>query len=74
MIISNFVNEVGNKIKIKIKKYNGNGVNHKTKESVKFKGVSVSIIGPTSEMENMITLDEAKKLYECLGEYLKSIE
>ena len=29
------------------------------------------MIGPTSEMTNEITLEEAIQLHKCLGEYLK---
>ena len=31
-----FINEVGNKIQVKIKDYNGVGENSKTKENIKF--------------------------------------
>jgi hypothetical protein len=48
MIISNFINEIGNKIKIKIKNKKDTGINHKTKEKFNFTGVSITIQGPTS--------------------------
>lgn len=34
MIQSNFINEIGNKIKIKIKNKKDSGVNYKTKEKI----------------------------------------
>ena len=36
MIISNFVNEIGNKIKIKIQRNTDTATNYKTKEIIKF--------------------------------------
>ena len=76
MIISNFINEIGNKIKIKIqKKYTDYGINYKTKEKIKYNdGVKITMIGPTSEMANEITLEEAIQLHKCLGEYLKKLK
>ena len=73
MIISNFINEIENKIKIKIQKNTDFGVNYKTKEKIKFNGVKITMIGPTSEMTNEITLKEAIQLHKCLGEYLKNL-
>ena len=70
MVISNFINEIGNRIKIKIKKQKDIGTNSKTKEKIKFDGVNISIIGPTSMSENIITLEEAKQLYKCLHDFL----
>jgi hypothetical protein len=32
------------------------------------------MIGPTSEMGNEITLEEANQLHKCLGEYLKNLK
>lgn len=72
MIVSNFTNEIGNKIKIKIQKYNDYGINHKTKDKTKYTGIKITIIGPTSESTNEITLEEAKQLYKCLEEYLSN--
>ncbi len=76
MVVSNFVNEIGNKIKIKIQKKNKDfAINYKIKEKIKFDdGVKISIIGPTSEFGANITLVEAKQLYKCLGNYLKKNE
>jgi hypothetical protein len=70
MIISNFINEIGNKIKIKIKNQKDNGINYKTKEKIKFTGVSISIIGPSSISENIITYKEAEELYLNLKKFL----
>ena len=71
MIISNFRNEIGNKIKIKIQKNTDFGINYKTKEKIKFNdGVKITIIGPTSDTTNEITLEEAIQLHKCLSEYL----
>jgi len=73
MLISNFINEIGNKIIIKIQKNTNFVINYKTKEKIKFDGISIYIIGPTSESGNVITLEEAIKLHKCLGEYLKKL-
>jgi hypothetical protein len=70
MPTTNFINEIGNKIKIKIKKKKDTGINYKTKEKINFNGVSLSIIGPTSETENIITRIEAEKLYLALKKFL----
>jgi hypothetical protein len=74
MIISNFINEIGNTIKIKIQKNTDFGINYKTKEKIKFNGVKITMIGPTSEMGNEITLEETIQLHKCLGEYLKNLK
>jgi len=72
MIIRNFINEIKNNIKIKIQKKTAFGINYKTKEKIKFNGLKITMIGPTSEMTNEITLEEAIQLHKCLGEYLKN--
>jgi hypothetical protein len=75
MIISNFVNEIGNKIKIKIQRNTDFAINYKTKEKIKFNdGVKITMIGPTSELGAEITLEEAIQLHKCLGEYLKKMK
>ncbi len=75
MIISNFVNEIGNKIKIKIQRNTDSATNYKTKEKIKFNnGVKITIQGPTSISTNEITLEEAIQLNKCLEEYLKKIK
>jgi len=61
MIQSNFINEIRNKIKIKNKK--DSGVNYKTKEKIFFNEVSITITGPTSLTENVITYMEAEELF-----------
>lgn len=70
MITITFTNELGNKIKIKIKKQKDTGVNYKTQQKIKFDGISISIIGPASESENVITYKEAKELYSSLQKFL----
>jgi len=70
MIISNFINELGNKIKIKIKNQKDSGVSYNTKEKILFNGVNISIIGPTSLSENIITYIEAEELYFTLKKFL----
>lgn len=72
MIISNFINKINNKIKIKIQNYKGIGINNKNKTKHNFNGVKIIMIGPTSEMTNEITYKEAEELYKCLGKYLKN--
>jgi hypothetical protein len=69
MIITNFTNELGNKIKIKIKNKKDTGVNYKTHQKIKFDGVSISIIGPTSISDNIITYKEATELYLALQKF-----
>ena len=66
-----FINEIGNKIVVRIKKKNGRGTNHKTKETKKYQGVSIALIGPTSMSENEITNMEAVMIYKCLKQYLE---
>ena len=70
MIQSNFINEIGNKIKIKIKNKKDSGVNYKTKEKIFFDGVSITITGPTSLTENVITYMEAEELFFTLKKFL----
>ena len=74
MIITNFINELKNKIKIKIKNQKDSGVNYKTQQKINFDGISISIIGPTSVSDNVITLEEAIQLHKCLDEYLKKMK
>ena len=74
MIILNFINELNNKIKIKIKNQKDFGGNYKTQQKIKFDGISISIIGPTSVSDNVITLEEAIQLHKCLDEYLKKMK
>ena len=75
MIISNFINEIGNKIKIKIQRNTDFAINYKTKEKITFNdGVKITMIGPTSEMTSEITLEEAIQLHKCLGEYFKKLK
>jgi len=70
MIISNFHNEIGNKIKIKIKNEKGIGINYKTKDKINYTGVNISMQGPTSISENVITQKEAEELFICLKKFL----
>ena len=69
MIITTFTNELGNKIKIKIKNKKDTGVNYKTQQKIKFDSVSISISGPTSVSENVITYKEASELYLALQKF-----
>jgi hypothetical protein len=48
MIISNFINELGNPIKIKIKNKKDTSRNYKTNEKFTFTAISILIQGPTS--------------------------
>ena len=70
MIKSVFKNELDNKITIKIKNQRAKGTNFKTKEEFKFTGVSISIEGPESVSENIITNQEAEELYLVLNKFL----
>lgn len=71
MIEKNFTNELGNKIKIKIKNKKIIAVNYETKEEVCFNGVSITIRGPTSEGGWEITRKEAEEIYLSLKKFLK---
>ena len=70
MIKRVFKNELGNKIIIRIKNKKDTGTNFKTQEEFKFTGVSISIEGPTSISENVITKQEAEELYIALEKFL----
>jgi hypothetical protein len=70
MIISNFINENNNPIKIKIKNKKDTATNYKTKEKFTHTGVSILIQGPNSESENIVTKQEAEELYKCLKQFL----
>ena len=59
-----FVNELNNKITVKVKQ-------HRTDS--RYRGVTVMIVGPTSMSENLITLKEAKELHKTLGKYLRDL-
>jgi hypothetical protein len=71
VVVSNFVNEIDNRIRIRIKKHRGTGTNAKTGEVQRFDGVNFCIIGPSSTSENIVTLKEAEELYECLKRFLE---
>jgi len=71
MIEKNFINELGNKIKIKIKNKKIIAVNYETKEEVYFNGVSITIRSPTSEGDLEITRKEAEEIYLSLKKFLK---
>ena len=73
MKVNTFINEIGNTIKIKIKKQKDTGMNYKTKKVTSFQAVNISISGPTSESENIITYKEAYELYMSLGDFLGKI-
>ena len=70
MIKRVFKNELGNTITIRIKNKRDTGTNFKTKEEFKFTGVSISIEGPSSVSENVITNQEAEELYMALDKFL----
>jgi len=70
MIISNFINECNNPIKIKIKNKKNTATNYKTKEKFTYTGVSILMQGPNSESENIVTKQEAEELYKCLKQFL----
>jgi hypothetical protein len=65
-----FVNELGNKILIKITETNDIGVT-KQGRSVSFDAVKILIRGPTSDSENTVTWMEAIELYKALGKFIK---
>ena len=57
------------KQEIKIHKHKGVGINYKSKYKIKYNGVTIKIIGPTSMSENEITIEEAKQLYLTLQNF-----
>jgi hypothetical protein len=59
-----FINELGNQITVQVEESSISGVN----------GVTISIIGPTSEVENHITLVEARVVHEQLGLLIEKIK
>ena len=67
----NFINEINNKIIVKIKNKKNTGTNYKTKDKYKFDAISIQLIGPTSISDNTITYIEAVELYKGLGIFLK---
>jgi len=70
MKIIKLVNEVGNPVVIKVKNKFTTSENEKTKETIKFKGVSVSITRSAATSEWVITKLEAEKLQDTLKEFL----
>ena len=71
MITKNFTNELGNKIKVVIKKVPAYEYDHNKKIETTFDGVNLKIIGPISESENIITFKEAEEVYNVLKLFLK---
>jgi hypothetical protein len=73
MIVTKFTNEVGNPIRVRIKKQTIEGTNSRTGKVSKHAGVSITIVGPTSEAENIITFEEAKNLHRTLDTFLSQM-
>jgi hypothetical protein len=67
-----FKNEIGNSIRVLVKKTKDNGTNFKTKEKSSFDAIKIVITGPTSTSENIITIKEAEVLLDCLHKVLGS--
>ena len=63
-----FTNELGNKITVRVREADSEDHDNPCKT------LSVSMIGPTSMSENIITLKEARKLSSVLRKYLKQFE
>lgn len=66
-----FINEIGNPITIKIKRKNDIGTNAKSGKKIKIRAVNVSMIGPFSKSENIMTWDEALELNSALSSFIK---
>ena len=64
-----FKNELGNEIKIEIKKVKDAGINNKG-EKEEFDAVEITIEGPTSIMTSTITFKEAEELHKSLMGFL----
>ncbi len=63
MIKTKFKNEFGRNIVVKVKS------KRDTDDEMKFDAVSISITGPDSEAENIVTKKEAYEIYKALEEY-----
>lgn len=70
VVTERFVNEIGNHITVKVQKKNIRGTNYRTGRKSTCDGVLITMIGPTSEMTNEITIDEAKVLFVSLGKVI----
>ena len=66
-------NELGNRIRITVESRLAVGIIGASGKTMPFGGVAVTLIGPTSTTENIITLDEARQLHAALGEYLSAL-
>ena len=66
-----FKNELGNEIKIEIKKVKDTGTNSKG-EKQEFDAVEIKMEGPSSTMSNTITFEEAEKLKQELTKFLEN--
>ena len=68
-----FKNEIDNNITVKITNVEETGVNHETGKNYTFDAVYIQLIGPTSEMGNVITYKEAKEIHKGLTEFLNTL-
>ena len=68
---SSFKNEVGKPIKVTVKHAKDTATNYKTGRKLDFNAVSISMIGPSSTCENIVTPMEAKALLKCLKIFLR---
>ena len=65
-----FINELGNKILVRVKESNTKGVTCDG-NCVKLDAVEILIRGPRSESSNTITWQEAHEIYKVLRRFLK---
>ena len=70
-MIRQFVNEIGNPIRITVMKTHDRGTNHETGRHYGFPAVRIVVEGPTSVSENTLTHGEAEKLLDCLLKVLR---
>lgn len=63
---SQFTNEIGNPIRIRVEETKDAGTNAKTQKRSTFDAVKIVIEGPTSISENTLTRQEAFEMLRCL--------
>jgi hypothetical protein len=65
-----FVNEIGNRIRVSVEETKDTGVTESTGKKSEFDAVRIVMTGPTSTSENTVTRQEAQELLACLQRVL----
>lgn len=68
-----FINELGNRVTIRVKRTRSKAINSKTKDEIIFHATDLAISGSTAKIEGYLTMQESLELYELLHVYLESI-